>query len=465
MVLVGLWFGFSKPIFNMFLQPLLKSINMFKEGLVKVTTPCGLVLRPTIVILHGVFDLPAVALVGRCKQFNGKCGCGYCLDEGERIGKTGRCYPFNPSSTLRTPKSNEAAATQAVNTQLAVDGVKGPTIMRWFLYFNVVWGFVVDYMHGCLLGVGRKMLSLWFDSKSHQKAWYLGKKVALVDSLLLKIMPPSFVTRLPRSIGKHRKHWKAAEFRNWMLYYSPIILQNVMHEDLFVHWIMFVSALWILLGTSISPADLQIANRLLILFYFVFEKFYGKVHCTMNIHNVRHLAQSVLENGPLWVSSCFPYESMNGSLLQFLTGTNAVHWQILYRSSMFLNLNKLLDAMPRELLHDHVCGYLTKVGARAFSDASKPQSSNAVKLNDTMWSMNRLILSLFSLSLSFFLGKNLPLTSVKTKKKKISIIWKVFFFVREKKRGRGEEKKREKSRREEPRREKREERREERIVE
>lgn len=42
-------------------------------------------------------------------------------------------------------------------------GVKG---LSWFFYvlvFNLIWGIIIDYMYGTLLGVVKMLVNLWFD--------------------------------------------------------------------------------------------------------------------------------------------------------------------------------------------------------------------------------------------------------------------------------------------------------------
>ena len=40
----------------------------------------------------------------------------------------------------------------------------------------------------------------------------------------------------------------------------------------------------------------------------------GAVKATMNVHMLIHLPSCVVQWGPLWGYSCFPFESMNGQL-------------------------------------------------------------------------------------------------------------------------------------------------------
>ena len=43
--------------------------------------------------------------------------------------------------------------------------------------FDIVKGFVVDYMHTVLLGVVPQLLNLWLGKENKEEAYYIGHKV------------------------------------------------------------------------------------------------------------------------------------------------------------------------------------------------------------------------------------------------------------------------------------------------
>ena len=49
---------------------------------------------------------------------------------------------------------------------------------------------------------------------------------------------------------------------------------------------------------------------------------------TINTHCLLHLPAAVMNLGPLWAHSCFPFEAANGELLQFFHGSQAVEKQV-----------------------------------------------------------------------------------------------------------------------------------------
>lgn len=97
----------------------------------------------------------------------------------------------------------------------------------------------------------------------------------MIDDILKAIRVPTQVTRRPRSISKHLSYWKASEVRSWILYYSVPILQQFLPEAYYLHWCSFVLAFWLVLQPSISPAHLQLADRLLHFFYSKMATLYG----------------------------------------------------------------------------------------------------------------------------------------------------------------------------------------------
>lgn len=55
-----------------------------------------------------------------------------------------------------------------------------------------------------------------------------------------------------------------------------------------------------------------------------FEYLYGKHQVTMNLHLLRHLADTVRNSGPLWAQSIFAFEQSNGDLVRSVTSKSHV---------------------------------------------------------------------------------------------------------------------------------------------
>lgn len=67
---------------------------------------------------------------------------------------------------------------------------------------------------------------------------------------------------------------------------------------------------------------------MLVKFVNEFESLYGQKNVTMNIHLLRHLADAVLNSGPLWSHSMFAFEQSNGELVKSVKAYTKVLHQI-----------------------------------------------------------------------------------------------------------------------------------------
>ncbi|KYN20119.1 hypothetical protein ALC57_07547 [Trachymyrmex cornetzi] len=260
-----------------------------------------------------VLDSIAKPLVQRIKQFNGFYGCNY----------------YNNM-------------LQAEQTGIEVRGVKGVSPVAVISEFNLVHGFVLDYMHCVLLGVIRLVTGLWLDSTSHKEKYYIGLKRHEIDNRLLAIRPPSSFPRLPRSL-KERSFWKANEWRTWLLYYSLPCLKNILPLKYYKHHCLLVSAIYTFLRNKISISDIDNTTWNLVQYVTEFQKLYGPQNMTFNVHLLLHLGKTVLMFGPLWCYSAFSWESGNGFLLKFVKGTRGVLTQIARKYTYLQSLSRLLS--------------------------------------------------------------------------------------------------------------------------
>ena len=78
-------------------------------------------------------------------------------------------------------------------------------------------------MHQAVLGVTRQLLKVWFLPKYHNSAWYIGRRIGDVDTLLMAICPTMEVGRLPRCLADTMKYWKG--FFLYILWLCAIILK------------------------------------------------------------------------------------------------------------------------------------------------------------------------------------------------------------------------------------------------
>ena len=112
------------------------------------------------------------------------------------------------------------------------------------------------------------------------------------------------------------------------------MLSDLLPADYIYHLSLFVSAMHILLGDTISLEDIELAHNLLSVFYELATQLYPVEICTMNLHMVIHFSKFVRSWGPLWCYSCFGFESMNGHLRKNCHGTRLVLTQLIHNVRM-----------------------------------------------------------------------------------------------------------------------------------
>lgn len=334
MILGGLWYGSKKPSIISYTEPFLKSLKQMETVGVEIQT-LDTTFTSHVIVIGGTADLPARSLVCNSVQFNGKYGCCKCLQPGETCKTSARghvhIFPFqvdSPEGQLRSHDGVKSDGIKALETDTVINGIKGPTFLQCLQYYDLVDGVCIDYMHGVLLGVTKLLMNLWFSSEKSSEFFSVSSLVDLVDKRIKNIKPPNSITRVPRSIKDHMKYWKASELRSWLLYYSLPVLKDILTKIYYDHYLLFVSAVYLLLQDSVSISDLQNCDKQIKNFCCLFAALYGDRYMTCNVHQLLHLPKLVWDMGPMWCYSCFPFENANGVLLKLYHGTQHVDVQI-----------------------------------------------------------------------------------------------------------------------------------------
>ena len=328
LILAGVWQGHTKPPMNIILGQVLDKLEHINTHGIPFNFNGPKLIRAKLLVC--VFDLPARASATNFVQFNGYYSCLYCTVEGKHTSHKHIFLPdehHQPRSKHSIKKNVEDAEKQGST----VMGVKGKSVLSSSV--DIVEAVPVDYMHGVLEGVARRLLSAYVDSKNHMHCYYLGRVTEEIDKRLKQIKPPQEFRRSPRSVCS-MKQWKAAEFRAWLLYYCLPVLSDLLPPKYIYHLSLLVSTMHILLGDMIPVGDVDKAQKMLELFYELTPQLYGEEICTANMHILIHLSQCVKNWGPLWGYSCFGFESMNGHLRKSCHGTGYVLPQLVHNVRM-----------------------------------------------------------------------------------------------------------------------------------
>ncbi|KAK3930290.1 Sodium/potassium/calcium exchanger 1 [Frankliniella fusca] len=370
-IIAGLWFGKTKPNPNLFLKPLWDKMQVFQNNGVELRLPNAQIVRVKGRVLIAVGDLPAKALFMRLIQYNGSHSCFCCLSSGAQLEVGPRSsvhvFPYVRNLLLRQNAEMQDFADQAViarqtDPKAVVYGVKGPTLMSAFLP-DLIRCMAIDPMHGIFLGLTKTLMNLWFSTEYSGYPFSICGLIDIVDDRLKKIKPPDQFQRVPRSIKLELALFKASDYKNMFFYFSVVVLLGILPDPYWEHHCKVVSAVALLSQESVSPEEIDTADELLHMYVRDFEGLYGLRYMGLNVHQLLHLSMNVKNLGPLWVYSCFTFESLNGGLSRLVHGTRHAALQICSSSYVCLKLSELINRM-NECEAKSLCLQLMNRGAK-----------------------------------------------------------------------------------------------------
>ncbi|XP_043465742.1 uncharacterized protein LOC122500736 [Leptopilina heterotoma] len=304
-LLVGIMVVTNEPqphLMNLFIDKFKEeAIHLHTAGLtLELANDCKITLTFTPFCV--IADSPAKALLQCRMKYNGYCSCSYCYQFGFYCGIVK--FPFIGSDCeQRTHSSHMEDVEKMESLGKTVRGVKGRSSFCNFPNIDMVYSFNLDFMHNGILGVAEQ---IWLLIKAKISA----SERRSLDNLLIRIQPPRELHRKPEKLTKI-SCWKATNWKAWLLHYSVPLLMTIesLPIDLLHHYALFVNAMFILSKTYISQNDLLQCRLDLLKFVAHVEIHYGISAMTFNVHLLLHATENVINTGPAWATSAFPYES------------------------------------------------------------------------------------------------------------------------------------------------------------
>ncbi|XP_023315688.1 uncharacterized protein LOC106648128 [Trichogramma pretiosum] len=349
--LCGLWYGDKKPSFNLYLKPFVDElIKLYNDGFETITYD----KKKIHVKVHTLFfssDSPARSAVMNMKQFNGEYGCTYCLQKGDRLENNARVYPFcNSDPRTKQNYLQHLQETEKLKDRKidSVKGVKGPSLISLIPNFNLIQACPPEYMHSCLLGVGKFLTEEWFNTENKNEPFYIGKKKNEFSKKLLEFKPPREITRTPQAINND---YKASEWKTFIIYTSHSCLKEYLPPKYLRHWELFIFSMAIFSKNTISDIEFEKASKALMKFVEDLQPLYEKISfMRFNVHLLTHIPQFVKMYGALWSWSAFMYENFNGILTKLFHGTQYIPEQICKMSYRlrYIKNNSHIFSEPRD---------------------------------------------------------------------------------------------------------------------
>ena len=193
---------------------------LYNSGL-KIETPTG--QQNVYVIVSAItMDLQARPSVFNMTQHNGMNSCIFCEKPGYVVkcgkGHT-RSFPYRENKpNMRTSETIAQNVLKAVEKSKPICGflAMGRSIIKHLPFVTLNENCTIDYMHGILLGITKKLVTLLISGSSYQQSFFFGHKLKDIDRLLKNIRVPYLVHRTPRKIENNINHWKASEFRSFL---------------------------------------------------------------------------------------------------------------------------------------------------------------------------------------------------------------------------------------------------------
>lgn len=235
------------------------------------------------------------------KGHTGFSSCSKCTIVGQSVNRTCFLYEDVPSRG----RTDEDFIRQSDE-----DYHRGRTILTEIPNIGLVTNVTLDYMHLVCLGVVKKLILLWI--KGPLSVRIGNNNIIKCSRYMVSFhdMIPSEFSRKPRVLT-NISNWKATEFRQFILYTGPIVLQSILKEHIYVHFLSLHIALSILVSPSLVEEECNIKYAEDLLKYFVknFQTLYGVQFMSHNVHNLLHLCDEVRKFGSLGNFSAFPFEN------------------------------------------------------------------------------------------------------------------------------------------------------------
>lgn len=255
-----------------------------------------------------VFPLPGTM------NFNAKHGCQRCNVVGKHSGISNTVVFTQIKQELREDcifRANGYPKHQNAYTPL----VELPNV-------DIVRDFVVaDPLHLLELGVMKRLITGWRSGNLACPKWDNDEMTEL-SKKLLHIKTPREINRNARSLHIF-KFWKGQEFRNFLIYFSIVVLKDHLAERYYFHFLKLFCAVRLASSDKHLNQNYGLIKLLFDDFVLEFKSIYGPQFMTSNIHNLVHIIEDVQRFGPLHSISAYPFESNLGKMKDIVrTGQN-----------------------------------------------------------------------------------------------------------------------------------------------
>ena len=358
---VGLIPGPKEPklTLNSYLTPLIQELSQLETG-VQFYSPDALGGKVIVKarLLATSCDIPASRKV--C-GFVGHCAikaCNKCLkdfnrkdDRTDYSGFDADSWPKRTNQEHRLRAQEYLKCTNKVERQ-RIESLHGLrySVLLDLPYLDIIKHCAIDPMHNLFLGTSKHVMEVW-----QKENLITASDLVIIQERVNSMNPPPDIGRIPSKISSNFNDFTADEWKNWTIIYSIYALHDTLPASELKMWELFVKACSIVCCRVITEEDVKLVHRLLLEFNNCFERLHGPDYCTINMHLHCHLAETILNFGPIYSFWCFPYERYNGILGSYSTNNHVINVQVMRKFLLQQSLEKCLfdhdsslQDMPKE---------------------------------------------------------------------------------------------------------------------
>lgn len=290
---VALYGGKAKPANMEFLSEAVHELGqLLNDGIIADGRHFRCVLKLIIC------DAPARCMVKCSKQYSGYFRCDKCCQKGEYVGIM--TYP-----DCEAPSPDDESFRSQSNMKHH-NGIS-PFCQ---LPIDMIQCFPIDYMHQTCLGVMKRLLACWTGGSRKFRLSVTQKAQINTRLQVFRQSVTSDFSRKPRPLDD-LAHWKATEFRTFLLYTGYFALHKIVSDDSLAHFLSLVVAMRIFTSEKLAADsdNRSFAHKLPLHFVSHSADIYGREFLVYNVHCLVHLCHEVEMFGHLDNCSAFAFEN------------------------------------------------------------------------------------------------------------------------------------------------------------
>lgn len=391
-ILVGLIPGPHEPQrdMNTYLEPLVLELLQFWDGIeMTISSSSKRVVRCALLCV--ACDLPAGRKVCGFLGHSAHLGCSRCFKKFPGVVGALDYSGFDRENwTLRSGSVHRDTALMLRNKTTRTDRDKAESesgcrysVLLKLPYFDAPRMLPIDPMHNLFLGSSKHFLkAIWIQRNiitSHQFSTIQGR----IDSATV---PPD-IGRIPHKIQCGFASFTADQWKNWVVYFSPIALRNIVSGNNLMCWRYFILACRLLCSKQITTEQVCLSDALLMRFCKMTQDLYGCGVITPNMHMHCHLRACIDDYGPLHSFWLYAFERYNGILGQMPNNNRSIEIQLMKRFLQTKSMFSLIQDLPPEFKEDFLplFRHPQEVGSLADTLSLPLQKSTPEELMITKW--------------------------------------------------------------------------------